>query len=136
MAQWRGEPTSAGPSPSPRAAFHAAPRPEVPFELMSRLPDDFSLLGPAQVFLNEAWAAHSQRGLLEERGRERDENANLKWKVGRELADDGWLEYWQLTENPLDEREPIRVGAWPEKRETDALADEQAQTRGDEQNLD
>ena len=103
---------------------------------MSRLPDDFSLLGPAQVFLNEAWAAHSQRGLLEERGRERDENANFKWKVGRELADDGWLEYWQLTENPLDEREPIRVGAWPEKRETDALADEQEQARGDEHNLD
>ena len=103
---------------------------------MSRLPDDFALLGPAQVFLNEAWAAHLQRGLLEERGRERDENANLKWKVGRELADDGWLEYWQLTENPLDKREPIRVGAWPEKRETDALAEEQAQARGDEHNLD
>lgn len=43
-------------------------------------------------------------------------------------TDDGWVEYRQVAwpYGPLDDRDPIRVGASPQKRQTDADLDEQA----------
>ncbi len=47
---------------------------------------------------------------------------------GYTRAEDGWIEYRQVPWpwGRPDERDPIRIGAWPQERESRALADEQA----------
>jgi hypothetical protein len=94
--------------------------------MRSELPDDFSLVGPSYRFLEQAWERHPERAELDRRSRERGATGRKTWQVAMKRSDDGWLEYWQLPVDPRDLRESIRIGAWPEKRETDAIADERA----------
>jgi hypothetical protein len=69
------------------------------------------------VRLMKALDAHPQRDLIAELQQETDEDGERRWSLCREVEEDGWVELW-LRPWPLDrldERPPIRVGAWPEK---------------------
>ena len=74
----------------------------------------------------EAWEKHPQRELLDERKGETDETGAARWGAVREVHEDGWVECWQRPTDLRDGRESIRIGAWPEKAETDELGDVQA----------
>jgi hypothetical protein len=96
------------------------------------LPDDWR---PAhRVWFEQAWAEHADKELLDERQAERDQDGQPTWHARRKLLDDGWVEYWLEPIQPTDARSPIRIAAWPEKRETDAQADAEAIV--DEHHLD
>ena len=70
-----------------------------------------------------AWASHPQRELLTERRGEVGEDGEPRWSAVRELHEDGWVEYWLRPTDLRDGRESICIGRWPEKVETDELAD-------------
>ena len=82
-------------------------------------------MDPRHVRLVEAVEANPQRHLIADLQQETDENGQRRWSLCRQVEDDGWVEVW-LRPWPLDrldERPPIRVGAWPEKEgELDPLA--------------
>ena len=86
-------------------------------------------MDPRHALLVKALAAHPERGLIVQLQQETDEHGERRWSLCRQVEDDGWVEVW-LRPWPLgrlDERPPIRVGAWPEKKaELDPLADAQA----------
>jgi hypothetical protein len=88
------------------------------------LGDDWQM--PGYVMYSEAWDKHPQRELLDEHKRDVDVDGMPKWQTVRELHEDAWVEYWQRPLDPTDEREPICIGRWPEKRETGPLLDAQA----------
>jgi hypothetical protein len=74
-------------------------------------------MDPANALLAKALRGHPERELIAQRSQETDENGERRWSLWRHAERDGWVELW-LRPWPLgrfDERQPIRVGAWPEK---------------------
>jgi hypothetical protein len=86
---------------------------------------------PGHVLLLKALEAHPEREFIEELKRETDEHGERLWSLCRldeENVDDSWVEVWLLP-SPRDrseDRPPIKVGTWPLRLETDALADARA----------
>ena len=67
----------------------------------------------------EAWIAHPQRDVLEQREHEVDASGAPRWKATREVDGDEWVWYWQRPVDPRDDRPSIMIGMWPERLETD-----------------
>ena len=69
-----------------------------------------------------AWEASAARAPHRAEGRGR-RGRRARWSAVRELHEDGWVEYWLRPTDLRDGRESICIGRWPEKVETDELAD-------------